>query len=919
MKSFTKCVLIGIAVIFCAVLALKGSALLISSGTWQATGNLSSARAGASAALLQDGRILITGGNSGSGTGAGPQASADLFNTDGTISPASPMTNARSGHISVTLQNGKVLVAGGITAGGSATSTSEVFDPIANSWTPMGLGMIEARSGATAALLSDGRVLIAGGQNGSTISSTIEIFNPALGAFTSAGMMSSPRTQHAITVLQDGRVLIVGGNNGTAPVASTDIFDPVAGAVSAGPILNTARFGHSATTLLNGLVVVIGGNNGNANPAQVDATPAEIIDFTAATPAFTTLATNLATPREGHLAVLLPNNNNILIIGGTSAGTTIASAELFTPQESPQGVWTYGSGATGTMTAARSSAAGSANQVNAPSSTMQRNGVVMVAGGNDANGNTLNTTEAYGYATVQTDQSDYPPGTTVTITGSGFKALETVTIQLVESPLIDTHGPFTVQADANGNFADTSFVTDTHDLDVHFYLIATGGTSGFQAQNSFTDSKNVTVTFAGSGSGLVTGKDNTTNVNGIFNCTDSGGTASGTCTFSAGNTDQLTLTATPTSPSTIGAWTVPSGYTIATGTCGNGNTTCTFTVDNAAGTVTVAFNPGPATKLAITSVNGGANPTAGTGFSVVVQAQDSSGNPSNAVLSTGVGLSRNTGTGTLGGTLTGTIAAGTNSVTISGVTYTKAESGVVLTATRTSGDTLTAGNSAPFTVNPGAATKLVYTAVPSTGTAGTAFSVSVQSQDANGNPASPTSNTTITLSKATGGGTLDGTLTGTISTSANSVTISTLVYSKADTMTLPAAATAGETTLTAVTSGNIVFSAGAATKLAYTAVPSTGTAGIAFSVTVQSQDANGNPASPTSNTTITLSKATGGGTLSGTLTGTISTSANSVTISTPVYSSADTMTLTATATAGETTLTAVTSGNIVFSAGTATH
>ena len=69
------------------------------------------------------------------------------------------------------------------------------------------------------------------------------------------------------------------------------------------------------------------------------------------------------------------------------------------------------------------------------------------------------------------------------------------------------------------------------------------------------------------------------------------------------------------------------------------------------------------------------------------------------------------------------------------------------------------------------------------------------------------------------------------------------------------------TSLTPMTSGNIVFTAGAATKLVYTTVPSTGTAGTAFSVTVQSQDANGNPANLTSATTITLSKATGGGTL----------------------------------------------------------
>ena len=148
-------------------------------------------------------------------------------------------------------------------------------------------------------------------------------------------------------------------------------------------------------------------------------------------------------------------------------------------------------------------------------------------------------------------------------------------------------------------------------------------------------------------------------------------------------------------------------------------------------TATVTFT---ASKLAITSVNGGANPTAGTAFSVVVQAQDANGNPANVVNSTGVTLSLNTGTGTLGGTLTGTITAGSNSVTISGVTYTKAQSGVILTATRTSGDSLTAGNSAAFTVNPGAINSFSISAISSPQTVGTAFNITtITALDANNN------------------------------------------------------------------------------------------------------------------------------------------------------------------------------------------
>src|SRR5207249_46552 len=84
----------------------------------------------------------------------------------------------------------------------------------------------------------------------------------------------------------------------------------------------------------------------------------------------------------------------------------------------------------------------------------------------------------------------------------------------------------------------------------------------------------------------------------------------------------------------------------------------------------------------------------------------------NVAANTGVSLCLKTGTGTLSGTLTGTILSFSGSVTISGVTYSKAESGVVLTPTRRSGDNLTAGDSAPFTVNVGAASQLAFTQQP---------------------------------------------------------------------------------------------------------------------------------------------------------------------------------------------------------------
>lgn len=115
---------------------------------------------------------------------------------------------------------------------------------------------------------------------------------------------------------------------------------------------------------------------------------------------------------------------------------------------------------------------------------------------------------------------------------------------------------------------------------------------------------------------------------------------------------------------------------------------------NLSGTVADIVLP---TKLAITSISP-ISPGINAPFSITVQAQDNASNPQNVASSTMFAISLNTGTGILSGTLTGTIPAGSSSITVTGLTYDKEESGVILTASRTSGDVLMAGNSAAFNV-----------------------------------------------------------------------------------------------------------------------------------------------------------------------------------------------------------------------------
>src|SRR5205814_9005401 len=107
------------------------------------------------------------------------------------------------------------------------------------------------------------------------------------------------------------------------------------------------------------------------------------------------------------------------------------------------------------------------------------------------------------------------------------------------------------------------------------------------------------------------------------------------------------------------------------------------------------------------------------------------------------------------------IATGTNSVTISGVAYTKAESGIVVTGTRTSGDSLGSGASAPFTAIAAAPDHLRFGQQPTTATAGQTIApaVTVRIVDANGNQTGSTASVTLAFGNNAGGGTLGGTLT----------------------------------------------------------------------------------------------------------------------------------------------------------------
>jgi N-acetylneuraminic acid mutarotase len=228
---------------------------------------MSTDRLSATATLLPNGKVLVTGGLAGvQGGGTMGLASAEVYDpVANTWSVVASMASVRANHTATLLQNGQVLVVGGATeVGGYATASTELYDPVANTWSSAG-SLTSTLVLHTATLLPNGKVLVTGGNiyaiGGVGPLATTEIYDPAANAWSVGASMISARENHIAALLTDGTVLVAGGYSLTSPVlASAEIYDPVADTWSATGGMSTPRASADATLLSNGAVLVEGGN-----------------------------------------------------------------------------------------------------------------------------------------------------------------------------------------------------------------------------------------------------------------------------------------------------------------------------------------------------------------------------------------------------------------------------------------------------------------------------------------------------------------------------------------------------------------------------------------------------------------------------------------------------------------------------------
>ena len=132
--------------------------------TWTPTEDMAVERGRPEAVLLSDGRVLVTGDRSLDFRAV--TGKVETFDPDtGAWSSTEDMSKASIGHTLTLLPDGRVLAAGGVHPTNrhyGAYSTTEIFDPTSNSWSP-GPELSEPRIHHSATLMPDGRVLLIGG------------------------------------------------------------------------------------------------------------------------------------------------------------------------------------------------------------------------------------------------------------------------------------------------------------------------------------------------------------------------------------------------------------------------------------------------------------------------------------------------------------------------------------------------------------------------------------------------------------------------------------------------------------------------------------------------------------------------------------------------------------------------------------
>lgn len=352
-------------------------------GAAQLLTSINNARSDHTATLLPDGKVLIAGGISA-------YASVELYdpagsNGEGSVVSLTSLGQGRYGHTAHLLSNGKVILIGGADAVSSPIASVELYDPqgsAAQALASLSIGRVDH----TSTLLSDGTILIAGGLGQTQMLQSVERYNPAAnsggGAVVAMANMNSIRLKHTATLLSSGKILFVGGARlASANAASVELYDPLANSglgssQSLAELSLPSRYSHSATLLSNGKVLIVGGVTSNNSSNGV-----ELYDPAGGGSA--TALTSLRTPRARHSSII-GSNDKVWVLGGQLDGNVVSqsSYELYDSNSN--------SGTGSSLVALSASTARYSH-----TSTLLSDGKILIAGGTGTDGRLISNVELY--------------------------------------------------------------------------------------------------------------------------------------------------------------------------------------------------------------------------------------------------------------------------------------------------------------------------------------------------------------------------------------------------------------------------------------------------------------------------------------------------------------------------------------------
>ncbi len=197
--------------------------------SWTLTGSLNVARAYPILVKLPNGHVLSMCGGIAGGSGEATNVVEDYNPGTGLWTTAGVLNIPRFVPSAILLQNGKILVAGGLTNNGT-TASCELYDPQTQTSTLTG-SMLLNRYCCQAVRMDDGTVLLTGGRDGGAGSNYFgecELYDPSTETWAVASSMQQARTMGVLTRFSDNSVLAAGGRNAHLTLASgSEILDPI--------------------------------------------------------------------------------------------------------------------------------------------------------------------------------------------------------------------------------------------------------------------------------------------------------------------------------------------------------------------------------------------------------------------------------------------------------------------------------------------------------------------------------------------------------------------------------------------------------------------------------------------------------------------------------------------------------------------